>query len=136
MVELRLTNELFLMAHELVERDPDKGIAWFAVGCYYLLVKKWEQAQQYFNKATTIAPRLAAAWMGMGNAFAAQDESEQAMAAYRTASTLFRGSHLPLLCIAMENLKTNDLHLARDLIKQAVHVCSSDPLSFNELGVV
>ena len=121
MVELKLSNALFLTAHELVEHDPDKGVAWFAVGCYYLLVRKFDQAAQYFRKATTISPGLAAAWMGQGNAFAAQDESEQAMAAYRTASTLFRGAHLPLLCIAIENLKTNDLALAHDLIQQALH---------------
>ena len=61
LVELRLPNELFLLAHRLVARDPNKALAWFAVGCYYLLVRKLELAQQYLRKATTIDPSLAAA---------------------------------------------------------------------------
>ena len=34
------------------------------------------------------------------------------MAAYRTASRLFPGSHIPWLGIGMEYLRTNHLHLA------------------------
>ena len=40
----------------------------------------------------------------VGIAFTAQDESDQAMAAYRTASRLFPGSHVPLFALGWSML--------------------------------
>jgi len=79
---------------------------------------------------------MAAAWLGFGHSFAAQDESDQAMAAYRTASRLFIGSHLPVLCTAIEYLRTNNVSLAEQFLRQAHAMCATDPLVLNELGVV
>lgn len=81
-------------------------------------------------------PNFAPAWIGFGHAFAAQDESDQAMTSYRTASRLFPGSHLPRLCIGMEYLRTNHLPLAIQFIQQAQDICPDDPLIDNELGVL
>ena len=136
LVELGAKHELFSTAHELAKAYPQKACSWFAVGCYYLLVKKNDQAQRHFHKACKLAPRFAPAWIGFGNAFAAQDESEQAMAAYRTASRLFQGSHVPLAYIGMEYLRTNNLPLAKHFLRGAKKLCASDPLVANELGVV
>ena len=49
------------------------------------MVSDFESARRYFSKATTLNHRFAPAWVGFGHAFAAQDESDQAIAAYRTA---------------------------------------------------
>ena len=68
--------------------------------------------------------------------FAAQDESDQAMAAYRTATRLFPGSHLPVLCIGMEYQRTNNLGLAEQFFGKAREICPADPLVYNELGVL
>ena len=136
MVELGLAHDLFSCAHELVKAYPKEAPAWFAVGCYYLLVGKNDAAQRYFHKAAKKNPRFAPAWIGFGNAFAAQDESEQAMAAYRSASRLFQGSHLPLTFIGMEYLRTNNLPLAKHFLEGARTLCPSDPAVSNELGVV
>lgn len=136
MVELRLKHELFYCAHELVKAYPKNAASWFAVGCYYLLVGKNDAAQRYFHKSAKLAPRFAPAWIGFGNAFAAQDESEQAMAAYRSASRLFQGSHVPLMFIGMEYLRTNNLPLAKHFLRGARKLCASDPMVANELGVV
>ncbi len=46
------------------------------------------------SKATTLEGSFAPAWLGFGNAYAAQDESDQAMAAYRTAARLFAGYYI------------------------------------------
>lgn len=54
---------------------------------------------------------MATAWLGFGHAFALCDESDQAVAAYRTALRLFPGLHLPLVCIGMEYQRTNNLPL-------------------------
>ena len=94
----------------------------------------FENARRYFSKSTTIDHRFAPAWVGFGHAFAAQDESDQAMAAYRTASRLFPGSHIPWLGIGMEYLRTNHLHLALQYIKQAQEICPVEPLVLHELG--
>ena len=91
-------------------------VSWYAIGCYYHLIGDFENARRYFSKSTTIDHRFAPAWVGFGHAFAAQDESDQAMAAYRTASRLFPGSHIPWLGIGMEYLRTNHLHLGQCLV--------------------
>ena len=100
------------------------------------MIGDFENARRYFSKATTIDHRFAPAWVGFGHAFAAQDESDQAMAAYRTASRLFPGSHIPWLGIGMEYLRTNHLHLALQYIKQAQQICPVEPLVLHELGVL
>ncbi|RLN93984.1 hypothetical protein BBJ28_00014749 [Nothophytophthora sp. Chile5] len=153
---------------ELVDVYPKKATAWYTVGCYYLLIEKYDAAQRYFqyvvatsrkeqsaansemsewyllllvcavprSKATTMEASYAPAWIGFGNSFAAQDESDQAMSSYRTASSLFPGSHLPPLYMGMEYLRTNSLVQAQEFIQQASEICPTDPLVYNELGTV
>ena len=76
------------------------------MGCYYHMIGDFENARRYFSKSTTIDHRFAPAWVGFGHAFAAQDESDQAMAAYRTASRLFPGSHVPWRGTGLEDMRT------------------------------
>ncbi|KAK3256963.1 hypothetical protein CYMTET_33922 [Cymbomonas tetramitiformis] len=135
-LELHRKNELFLRAHQLMEEHPDRAISWFAVGCYYYCIRNFDSARRYFSRATQLSGGFAPAWLGFGNSFAAQDESDQAMAAYRTATRLFPGSHLPVLCIGMEYQRTNNLPLAEQFFLQGREICPSDPLVFNELGVL
>jgi tetratricopeptide (TPR) repeat protein len=120
----------------LVEAYPHKAISWFTIGCYYLLVSKNELAQRHFHKATKLDARCAAAWIGNGHAYAAQEESEQALQMYRTAARLFQGSHLPLLFMGMEYLKTNNRILSANFLAAARKLCAHDPLVHNELGVM
>ncbi|RMX68039.1 hypothetical protein DD238_000082 [Peronospora effusa] len=136
LVELGKKRELYHYAHQMVQFSPDLASAWYTVGCYYLLIQKYEAAQRYFHKATSLEPSYAPAWIGFGNSFAAQDESDQAMSSYRTASSLFPGSHLPSLYIGMEYLRTNNLVQAQEFIRQASVICPTDPLVYNELGSV
>jgi anaphase-promoting complex subunit 6 len=136
MMRLDYHSELFYLAHQLVEEYPGAAVSWYAVGCYYHMIGDFENARRYFSKSTTIDHRFAPAWVGFGHAFAAQDESDQAMAAYRTASRLFPGSHIPWLGIGMEYLRTNHLHLALQYIRQAQEICPVEPLVLHELGVL
>ncbi len=136
LVELRLKTELYYLAHRLVEIQPKSAVAWFAVGCYYVAIHKNEAAQRYFHKATKLDHAFAPAWLGFGNAFAAQDESDQAMSAYRTASRLFPSLHFPLLYSGMEYLRTNNLSLALHFIQAAYRLNPMDALVHNEWGVV
>lgn len=100
------------------------------------MVGKLNVAQKYFHKSSSLDPNFAPAWIGFGNSFAVQDESDQAMASYRTASRLCPGSHLPGLCIGMEYLRTNNLALAYQYVERASHICPTDPLVQNELGAI
>lgn len=136
LVELEMKSELFLTAHQLVDAYPTKAIAWFSVACYYYLIGKFDLARRYFSKCTNIDHQFAPAWFGFGNAFAAQEEGDQAMAAYRTGARLFEGSHLPWLYIGMEYLRTNNLNLAEQFLQRTQQVCSTDPLVCNEFGVI
>lgn len=83
--ELGKKEDLFVLAHRLVEEEPDAALSWYAVGVYYLCTRQYEQARKYLYKATSLEPRFSPAWIAFGNAFAALDEADQAMSAYRTA---------------------------------------------------
>ncbi|ESQ27246.1 hypothetical protein EUTSA_v10018370mg [Eutrema salsugineum] len=135
-MELGNSNELYLMACNLVKDYPSKALSWFAVGCYYYCIKKYAEARRYFSKATNIDGSFSPAWIGFGNSFAAQEEGDQAMSAYRTAARLFPGCHLPTLYIGMEYMRTHSYKLADQFFMQAKAICPSDPLVYNELGVV
>ncbi|XP_058221476.1 anaphase-promoting complex subunit 6 isoform X1 [Rhododendron vialii] len=135
-MELGHSNELYLMACNLVKDYPQKALSWFAVGCYYYCIKKFDQARRYFSKATNLDGTFPPAWIGYGNAYAAQEEGDQAMSAYRTAARLFPGCHLPALYIGMEYMRTHSFKLAEQFFMQAKTVCPSDPHVYNELGVV
>ncbi|KAL7186188.1 hypothetical protein ACSBR2_028024 [Camellia fascicularis] len=135
-MELGHSNELYLMACNLVKDYPQKALSWFAVGCYYYCIKKYDQSRRYFSKATNLDGTFLPAWIGYGNAYAAQEEGDQAMSAYRTAARLFPGCHLPTLYIGMEYMRTHSFKLAEQFFMQAKTICPSDPLVYNELGVV
>ncbi|XP_027912031.1 anaphase-promoting complex subunit 6 [Vigna unguiculata] len=135
-VELGHSNELYLMACNLVKDYPQMALSWFAVGCYYYCIKKYDQSRRYFSKATSLDGTFPPAWIGYGNAYAAQEEGDQAMSAYRTAARLFPGCHLPTLYIGMECMRTHSYKLAEQFFIQAKSTCPSDPLVYNELGVV
>ena len=68
----------YSLSCRLAEEYPDRAIAWFAVGCYYLCAGQFESARRFFGKATALDASFAPAWLGFGHAFAAQDESDQA----------------------------------------------------------
>ncbi|CAL1408150.1 unnamed protein product [Linum trigynum] len=135
-VELGNSNELYVMSCNLVKDDPQRALSWFAVGCYYYCIKKYEQSRRYFSKATSLDGIFAPAWIGYGNAYAAKNEGDHAMSAYRTAARLFPGCHLPTLYIGMEYMRTHSYKLAEQFLLQAKEICPSDPLVYNELGVV
>src|SRR6266545_7466906 len=44
-----LHSKLFILAHEMVDREPENPISWYAVGVWYLGGQKWPQARQYFR---------------------------------------------------------------------------------------
>ncbi|XP_045767268.1 cell division cycle protein 16 homolog isoform X2 [Maniola jurtina] len=82
LVELRKSAELFAFAHALVDAYPQSWTAWYAVGCYYYLIGKSEFARRYLSKACGLEPGAGCVWLAYGHSFAADNEHDQAMAAY------------------------------------------------------
>ena len=127
---------LFLAAHQLVTARPDWASSYVAIGLYYLLLRKAEIARRYFHKASRMQASLALAWIGFGHAFVAEDDTDQAMVAYRTASRRALGCADPLLYLGMEYARTHNLSLAKQFLGQARQLESRDPVILNELGIV
>ena len=136
LVQLKKSNDLFYLAHKLVDNYPQKAVSWYAVGCYYYLIEKYEPARRYFSKATTLEKVFGPAWLGFGHSFAAEGEHDQAMASYFTASKLMPQYHLPLLYIGLEYGKTNNSKLAERFFEKALDLSPDDPLVKQEMGVI
>ncbi|XP_074658547.1 cell division cycle protein 16 homolog [Tubulanus polymorphus] len=136
LVELNKPIKLFHLAHRLVDMYPNKPVSWFAVGCYYLVVGKNEPARRYFSKATALDRVFSPAWLAFGHSFASENEHDQAMAAYFTASQLMKGCHLPVLYIGLEYGLTNNPKLAERFFSQALSIAPEDPFVLHEMGVI
>lgn len=136
LMELNKPNQLFDIAHKLVDLYPENAISWFAVGCYYLIINKVEQARRYLSKATTLDNVFGPAWLVFGHSFAVEKEHDQAMAAYFKAFHLMKGCHLPLLYIGVEYGRSDNCKLAEKFLTQAKNVAPQDPFVLHEFGVI
>ncbi|KAF9580813.1 anaphase promoting complex subunit cdc16 [Lunasporangiospora selenospora] len=134
--EIDRKNELFMLAHELVDHRPTHALTWFAVGAYYYKIGKMNKARDYFKKATSIDAHYRPAWLGFAHSFAAEGEHDKAAAAYATCYRLLPGSHLVPMYLGMEHLRQNSLLLAKRYLASSLTICDSDPLLLNELGVL
>ena len=135
-VKLGKKNELFILGHQLMDRNPDTAEAWYAAGCYYYATKQYSSARQYFGKATMHNKLFAPAWIAFAHSFACMDETDQAMAAYRTAARLFPGLYEPHLGMSLEYSKMNNMALAEKMCKIAYSKCPRDPSVLHEMGTL
>jgi len=140
-----------------VDSDPDSATSWYAVGCYYYVIGRFEESRKYLHKTTTLDRNHGAAWMVRGHAFASENEHDQAMAAYFKASQLMRGycqnqmnwcnllivnqfyfhrSHLPMLYVGLEHGLMSNVRLANSFFNQAHTIAPDDPFVLHELGSV
>ena len=135
LVELKKSNDLFLLAHRLVELYPEWAVAWFAVGSYYFLIGKQETARRYLSRATQLDRVFGPAWLAYGHSFALENEHDQAIAAYFKAYQLMPGCHLPLLYIGVEYGLTNNVKLAEKFFSESLQIAPEDPFVLHELGM-
>ncbi|KAF8962716.1 hypothetical protein BDZ97DRAFT_1662459 [Flammula alnicola] len=131
-----LHSRLFILAHELVDREPENAISWYAVGVWYLSNKKWAEARQYFSKTSLMDPRFGPAWIAFGHTFALEGEHDHAVTAYSTCARMFTGSHLPLMFVGMEHIMLSNHSLADEALEAAYTMCDGDPLLLNEQAVM
>ncbi|KAF4571362.1 anaphase promoting complex subunit cdc16 [Pleurotus pulmonarius] len=131
-----LHSKLFLLAHELVEREPENPASWYAVGVWYLASAKYPQARQYFSKTSLMDPRHSAAWVAFGHTFSLEGEHDHAVTAYSTCARMFTGTHMPLMFVGMEHIILSNFALADEALHAANTLCDGDPLLMNECGVM
>lgn len=103
-----------------MESNGESGMAWYAVGCYYLSTKQRgaEAAIRAFSRATRADRGYAPAWLGLAAALGSCGEADAALGAYRTASRLFPGLHEPLLGMARAYATMNNVPLAEQVLSQ------------------
>ncbi|KZV72988.1 TPR-like protein [Peniophora sp. CONT] len=131
-----LHSRLFILAHELVEREPESPMSWYAVGVWYLTQQKWADARTYFSKTSLMDPRFGPAWIAFAHTFALEGEHDHAITAYSTCARMFTGSHLPLMFVGMEHLILSNETPALEALNASLSMCNSDPLLLNEIGVM
>ncbi|KAH9779060.1 Anaphase-promoting complex subunit 6 [Citrus sinensis] len=113
------------IGEELVVSKPDPktlALEWSTNDGNPSPSKKYKLDLTLRFKATNLDGTFAPAWIGYGNAFAAQEEVDQAMLGYRTAACLFPGCHLPTLYIGMEYMRNHSFKLAEQTL---AHIPSS-----------
>ncbi|WAR62433.1 hypothetical protein PtB15_15B17 [Puccinia triticina] len=132
----KLLPALFLLAHELIDREPASPVSWYAAGLWYFSQKRWEESRRFFSKAALLDARFPEAWFAFGHALAYEGEHDQAITAYSTAAHNFQGSHLPLLFIGMQHIQLANPSLANDYLSAAAEISPADPLVIHERGVV
>lgn len=136
MVKLKLNQELFYLGHQLVNSCPNDAVSWYCVGCYYFSCGKLDFAHRYIKRCLKKDPEFFLGWLMLGHILSLQEESEQAVAAYRSAVRLQPNNFFPLLCLGKEFIRTNNLSLAAHTLSGARNLCSVDAHVLNELGVV
>lgn len=120
--ELKLKNELYEFAQELVDRLNAEAVTWHAVGLYYLYIQRYPEARRYFryetgmfcalytrthfiiiplcylSQATSMDQYFEAAWLGYGHASSAEKDHDQAINAYLSCSKLIPGYVMRRMC--------------------------------------
>lgn len=136
LVKLDKTNELFKLAHKLVDTYPDSHVSWYAVACYYVAIGNCEAAKRFFHKCTLLDPQFGEGWIGYGHSFAVEQEHDQAMNCYVKAAKLMSSCHIPLLYVGLEYSLTNNLKLGEKFLQEAANVAPDDPQILHEMGVL
>ncbi|VDO27497.1 unnamed protein product [Onchocerca flexuosa] len=136
LVQLRKFESLFILAHQLVDSQPDNEVSWYTVGCYYYSIGQLGAAKNFLNKCTSMNCAFGEGWLAFGHALTAESEHEQAMNCYLRASRVLEGSFEPLLYIGLEYAYANNTKLAQDFLKDAAEIAGDNALVLHEQGCI
>mmetsp|Transcript_3039 Transcript_3039/g.14350 ORF Transcript_3039/g.14350 Transcript_3039/m.14350 type:complete len:410 (-) Transcript_3039:1085-2314(-) len=129
-------SDLFSVSHRLEDQFPQTKISFLAIGYYYLQNKQEDKAKRYLQKATAFDPQFGPAWIALGHVLSIQDDSDGALAAYRTAARLMPASHMPFIYSGMEYARLNLISHAIKYLTLAREIAAWDPTPLYELGVL
>uniref|UniRef100_A0A915APB9 Cell division cycle protein 16 n=1 Tax=Parascaris univalens TaxID=6257 RepID=A0A915APB9_PARUN len=136
LVQLRKSDELFMLAHRLVDNQPDDEISWYTVGCYYYTIGQLGTAKNFLNKCTTMNSSFGEGWLAFGHVLSAESEHEQAMNCFLKASRILEGSFEPLMYVGLEYSYANSTKLAQDFLSDAAINAGENPLVLHEQGCI
>ncbi|CAG9539119.1 unnamed protein product [Cercopithifilaria johnstoni] len=136
LVQLQKFESLFILAHQLVDSQPDNEVSWYTVGCYYYSIGHLGAAKNFLNKCTSMNCTFGEGWLAFGHALTAESEHEQAMNCYLRASRVLEGSFEPLLYIGLEYAYANNTKLAQDFLKDAAEIAGDNALVLHEQGCI
>ncbi|KAF4650618.1 Anaphase-promoting complex subunit, partial [Perkinsus olseni] len=88
-----------------------------------------ESSRRYLARALEVCPHFGPAWIALGRSFAANDETERAIQAYRSATKHCPEWHMPWLLIGMEHLRVGH---AESYSGQGVHLEHATALTYLE----
>lgn len=83
--ELKKQTELYQTGQELSRINPETAVTWFAIGVYYMCIKRYYEARKSFGRAHAVDKNFSHAWIGFGNAFAGQEETEQVWSKFHSS---------------------------------------------------
>ena len=135
-VQKKKIDELFTIGHRLVNYFPNNPLAWYCVGCYYIVVNKHQSARKYLTKAVSLDAQFAAAHMAFGLSFTCEGEHDQAISAFSNAARIMQGSHLPLLYLGREYFQTGTISTAVRFLCSAQTIAPHDPVLLQEMGAM
>ncbi|KAF4649746.1 Anaphase-promoting complex subunit, partial [Perkinsus chesapeaki] len=157
------TDEIFLYADNLLNegktsrRSADRPEPWYAAGMYHhaaalqaggnFAQAHRESARRFLARALEVSPSFGPAWIALGRSFAANDESDRAIQAYRSATKHCPDWHVPWLLIGIEHLrvgsqdgnlngKVDPQHAtALTYLERARDMAPADPEVRNQIGI-
>lgn len=71
-----MISDLFTCSTNMSDNYPDHYMNYHLFGMYYYLLKKFDIARKYFNKAIQINKNSIKSWIMLGHSYANQEESE------------------------------------------------------------
>lgn len=110
---------LYLMA---VETNPQFYRAWFNIGITLNCLRKYEDSEIYFTKATTIKPNSSAAWIQRGLALLRQNKHSEMTESLDIARTINDASWLLHLCKGLGGFRVNQIDEAQIYFAEAIKI--------------
>lgn len=136
LVDMKSSQKLFEYGQALSRKKTRPELAAYAIGCYYYTILNFEKAGRYFIKAKEFDPYFPEAHIAYGHCYARLEEGEEAKKVYEKAMHLFPGLHHCSVYLGMQLSRRDQLDKAQREFNKACNAVPSDPLAFNELGVL
>jgi len=112
------------------------AVAQFGAACLAMAQGNVLAAETALKASLAADATCAPAWLALGHVSAAQEMTDAALSAYRTAQRLFPGWHAPVLACAQELARSHNVALADGLLQHARALCPADPMAYHEAGVL
>lgn len=128
--------ELYKVCEELININCPSYIIYYAVGCYYYLIKDNIKCREYFYKCLAKNNDFIYCWISLGLLYSSEDESDQSINTFINTNKKYPGNIYTIIYLSMEQMKTNNLLLAEQYLLNIKDENINNGLLWNELGVI